>query len=83
MYDNACQTNNFTVASACVGCSLCERQCPCHVIKVENGKPVWTKDKCTLCLGCVHRCPVNAIAYTEATKNHGQYFNPHVKPDQQ
>lgn len=83
MYDHACKTNNFMVGSACVGCGLCERQCPCHVIKVEKGKPVWTKDKCTLCLGCVHRCPVNAIAYTEATKKHGQYFNPHVKPDQQ
>ena len=34
----------------------------------------WAKKKCTLCLGCVHRCPKNAIAYTEKTKGHGQYY---------
>ncbi len=42
MYNCACQTNNFMVSSTCIGCGLCERQRPCHTIKVENGTPVWT-----------------------------------------
>lgn len=49
--------------------------------KVNDERPVWTKKSCTLCLGCLHRCPVNAISYTKATIGHGQYFNKHVQPD--
>lgn len=80
-YKKAQNTRNFDVSEACVGCGLCERQCPSHTIKIQNGKPSWTKKDCTLCLGCVHRCPVNAISYTESTKAHGQYQNPHVSYD--
>jgi|GEM_PF-4447285 len=42
---------------------------------MENKKPVRSKEKCTLCLGCLHRCPVFAIQYGKHTKAHGQYVN--------
>jgi len=42
---------------------------------MENKKPVWSKEKCTLCLGCLHRCPVFAIQYGKRTKAHWQYVN--------
>lgn len=80
-YENACKTEFFSVNDHCIGCGLCERQCPMHVIQLINKKPHWQEDECTLCLGCVHRCPVNAIAYTKDTIGHGQYFNSHVKPN--
>lgn len=81
-YGMACNTKKFSGNDTCIGCGVCERQCPISAIKITEGKPDWIKSKCTLCLGCVHRCPKNAISYTEKTKGHGQYFNPNVEPDQ-
>jgi NAD-dependent dihydropyrimidine dehydrogenase PreA subunit len=45
----------------------------------QDAKPVWVKEKCVMCLGCLHRCPRFAIQYGSRTKNHGQYTNPNVK----
>ena len=58
---------------------LCQKICPAQAIRLENRKPVWVKEKCILCLGCLHRCPRFAIQYGKHTQAHGQYVNPHVK----
>ena len=75
-YKGASRTKNFTVSDKCVGCGKCAEQCPLDVITLKDGLPVWLKKRCTLCLGCLHVCPENAIAYTKATVGHGQYYNP-------
>ena len=72
-------TLNFTVSEDCISCGLCEKLCPSGIIKLENGKPVWTSDKCAFCLGCLHRCPKFAIQFGGKTKKHGQFYNPRVK----
>lgn len=46
---------------------------------MRGGKPVWIKNKCEICLGCLHRCPKFAIQYGKNTEKHGQYTNPNVK----
>ena len=80
IYNNSARlTSNFRVEDTCVGCGLCEKKCPVNAISIENGKPVWTKEKCVMCLGCLHRCPKFAIQYGSRTKRHGQYLNPNVK----
>ncbi|MGN1022465.1 MAG: EFR1 family ferrodoxin [Lachnospiraceae bacterium] len=81
MYHSAAHTNKFAVSDDCISCGLCARQCPTDTIRIEGGRPVWTKPVCTLCLGCVHRCPRHAISYTKQTIDHGQYFHPDVTPD--
>lgn len=42
-------------------------------IEMQDKRPVWVKEKCTMCLGCLHRCPKFAIQYGKNTKQHGQY----------
>lgn len=67
-------TKKFYVEDNCIGCGLCEKICPSEAIKIENGKPVWIKKQCNICLGCLHRCPKEAIQYGKKSKTSGRYF---------
>jgi ferredoxin len=77
-YGPAKNPKHFSVTKDCISCGLCERQCPTGTIKLQDGHPVWSGNSCTLCLGCLHRCPKGAIRYgtKEKTVRHGQYVNP-------
>ena len=77
MYLKARRTSNFYVEDSCIGCGLCAKQCPVKAIKIQNRKPVWVKEHCTLCLRCLHLCPKFSIQYGDGkTKQHGQYHHP-------
>ncbi|MGG7059041.1 EFR1 family ferrodoxin [Clostridium tertium] len=78
-YENMRKTKHFTVDNSCIGCRLYEKKCPVNAIEIKDGKPVWVKDKCTMCLGCLHRCPKFAIQYGKNTKKHGQYNNSNTR----
>ena len=34
---------------------------------MEGNKPVWGKERCAMCLRCLHRCPKFAIQYGKST----------------
>ena len=69
-------TKKFYAEESCIGCGLCERNCPEQVIKLENNRPVWIKENCCKCSACINRCPEKAIQYGKATKNRNRYVNP-------
>lgn len=71
------RTKPFSVTDDCIHCGLCEKICPVHTITLKQ-KPVWGK-ACTQCLGCINRCPVQAIQYGNTTKNRGRYSHPDMK----
>ncbi len=75
---SASKTSNFKVTRDCIGCGLCAEQCPVGAIKMWGDRPAWVKKNCTLCLGCLHRCPAFAIRYGDKTADHGQFVNPKV-----
>lgn len=62
-------TEPFRVdAEKCVGCGLCERTCPAHVIELDGDRrPVWTKPLCYQCSACINNCPKEAIDFGEAS----------------
>lgn len=78
-YDSMRKTKHFSVGATCVGCGLCSKNCPVQAIEMQHQKPVWVKEKCVMCLGCLHRCPKFAIQYGKNTGKHGQYTNPNIK----
>ena len=72
-YEELRKTSSLSVSENCIGCGLCEKQCPVNAIEIQGRKPVWVKEKCAMCLGCLHHCPEFAIQRGEKTKIHGQY----------
>lgn len=80
-YESGRSTKNLSADENCIGCGLCAQKCPVGAIEIKEKRPVWVKDKCAMCLGCLHRCPKFSIQYGngKGTRKHGQYLNPNVK----
>ncbi|MBQ7713073.1 MAG: EFR1 family ferrodoxin [Clostridia bacterium] len=67
------KTATLSVDENCIGCGLCARSCPASAIEIREGRPVWVKPRCEMCLSCLHHCPAFAIHRGKKTALHGQY----------
>lgn len=55
----------------CIGCGLCAKHCPVQAIAMQQGQPIWVKERCEKCSACINRCPKGAIEFGETS--HGTY----------
>lgn len=62
----------FWVNEKCIGCGLCVKECPSHIITMKDSKPVWG-DQCYQCLHCINCCPKEAIQYGKKSSKRGRY----------
>ena len=69
----ATDDSKYLSTDACIHCGKCVEVCPLKNITLEDGRPKWNGN-CTMCMGCYHHCPVNAIQYGKATVGKGQYY---------
>ena len=75
IYEKSRQTSHLHVLDGkCNGCGLCARRCPSNSITQREGKPLWQREKCLMCLRCLHGCPQFAIQYDNKTQKHGQWL---------
>ena len=70
---SATDDSKYLSTETCIHCGKCVETCPLKNITLEEGRPKW-HGHCTMCMGCYHHCPVNAIQYGKATVGKGQYF---------
>jgi len=45
----------------CTGCGLCCKNCPVHVLTLQNGKATVESDQCLKCGHCIAICPKDAF----------------------
>ena len=76
LYPVATMTKEFSADDNCIGCGICAKNCPSGAIEMQDGKPVWTKKTCNLCVSCINRCPKQAIQYGKGTRKRRRYINP-------
>ena len=62
-----------------IRCGLCKDVCIDEIIEMEDGKPKWTNDRCSHCMGCISRCPKEAIQYGKVTQKRVRYVNSSLK----
>lgn len=49
-------------SAGCIGCKMCEKNCPFDAIHVVNNIAKIDYEKCKQCLVCVAKCPTKAIS---------------------
>ena len=76
LYVHGRKTDKFYTIDTCVSCGICATRCPEKAIRLIDGVPTWTKDRCVQCMACL-RC--GAIQYGKKTEGKKRYVNPILK----
>jgi uncharacterized protein (DUF362 family)/NAD-dependent dihydropyrimidine dehydrogenase PreA subunit len=53
------------IPELCIGCGICEGNCPEHAISLSNGKALIDQGKCIRCYCCFELCPHKSVELTK------------------
>ena len=56
-----CKSGMQTIEERCIGCRICEKNCPAEAIKVVEKKAKVDPSACISCGMCAEKCPKNAL----------------------
>lgn len=74
-YPFVVKADKFNVGDTCIGCGICVKECPLNNIQLKDHKPIWDKN-CTHCMGCICKCPTEAIEYGKNSIGKSRYQCP-------
>lgn len=73
--ENPFKTTAYHVlGDACIGCGICAEVCPAKAIEMEDGRPVWIKEDCYVCMACLNHCPTEAVQYGQFSEGKYRYL---------
>lgn len=75
-YPFVVKANKFKADDKCIGCGKCVTDCSLNNIRLVERKPVWG-NRCTHCMACICKCPVEAIEYGHNSVGKQRYQFPY------
>lgn len=68
--DNYMSVKKFHADDGCTGCGACAKSCPSSLIKMVDGKPQWTENRCVRCMACL-KC--SHVQFSSKSKQRRRY----------
>lgn len=68
--DRYMSVKKFHADEGCTSCGLCVQNCPSSLIKMVDGKPKWTENKCVRCMACL-KC--SHVQFNEKSSTRRRY----------
>jgi len=79
MNNDRCKKRMRVDERLCTSCGRCVRECIRDCWRMEDDVPLFDRENCEFCLGCIHNCPSGAITISEKSREkprlNGEFYD--------